>query len=115
MRGLPAEEVDHVDEIVDVAVTLGAAFGKLDPVVDAFQDAVAEAGLDAVDDVLPMRLHGLGELHEGRNLDRPYLCVPGIERVLRRYFVQLWNNFSDEGTEDAPCDCRCWRVSSVST
>ena len=28
----------------------------------------------------------------------------GIERMLRLYFVQLWNNFSDEGTEDALYD-----------
>jgi IS5 family transposase len=28
----------------------------------------------------------------------------GIERMLRLYFVQLWYNFSDEGTEDALYD-----------
>lgn len=28
----------------------------------------------------------------------------GLERMLRLYFVQLWNNFSDEGTEDALYD-----------
>jgi len=28
----------------------------------------------------------------------------GIERLLRLYFVQLWNHFSDEGTEDALYD-----------
>ena len=28
----------------------------------------------------------------------------GIERMLRLYFIQLWNNFSDEATEDALYD-----------
>jgi len=28
----------------------------------------------------------------------------GIERMLRLYFIQLWNNFSDEATEDAIYD-----------
>ena len=28
----------------------------------------------------------------------------GIERMLRLYFIQLWYNFSDEGTEDALYD-----------
>ena len=40
-----SEEVDHVDEIADVAVSPCPAFGELDLVVDAFQDAVAEVGL----------------------------------------------------------------------
>ena len=28
----------------------------------------------------------------------------GIERMLRLYFIQLWDNFSDEATKDAIYD-----------
>ena len=31
-----AEEVNHVDEVLDVAVASGASFGKLDFAIDAF-------------------------------------------------------------------------------
>ncbi len=40
-----AEEIGHVDEVLDVAVSACSAFGELDFVVDAFQEAIGQAGV----------------------------------------------------------------------
>ncbi len=74
-----AEEIGYVDEVLDVAVSACSAFGELDFVVDAFQEAIGQAGLDETHDAGPVGLDRLGELYErldAGTLDR--LC-PGRE------------------------------------
>jgi len=73
---LPAEEV------VDVAEAPGAAFGELDLDVDALHDAVADVGLDVVDDAAPMRPHSPGELHERGDLGLLHLGAPLLQECL---------------------------------
>ena len=47
---LSAKEVNHIDEVVDIAVAPGSSLGQLYFVVDALQDAISEPRLDELYD-----------------------------------------------------------------
>lgn len=57
-----AEEVGHVDEVLDVPVPACPSFGELDFVVDALEGAVGQVRIEEAHDPAPVRLDGFREL-----------------------------------------------------
>ncbi len=61
-----AQEVNHIDKVIEIAEPSGAAFGQLHFVVNAFQNTVGYSRFDKMNDAGPMRFNSFGKVHESR-------------------------------------------------
>ena len=84
---LSAQEIDHVDVVLDVSKAASTSFCQLDFAVDALQYCVGNVRLDKVNDPRPMRSECVGKLLKGLDFCLLNLSAPVVQKGIRRWLV----------------------------
>ena len=82
-----AQEIDHIDVVLDVSKAASTSFGQLDFAVDALQHCVGNVRLDKVNDSRPMRSECVGTLLKGWDFCLLNLSTPVVQKGIHRWLV----------------------------
>ena len=81
------KEINHIDEIINVAVASGSTFSQLNFAIDTFKNAVSHVRLNKMDNPRAMRSNRVGALHKSWNLGRFHLMTPLPQKSFSCWFV----------------------------
>ena len=79
MAEITCDQVGHENEVTGLAIPSGAGLGGLDQSVYGLHGSIAQGAFEAVEDTVPVRFQGQGELLEGCQLATARPSEPGSE------------------------------------
>lgn len=82
-----------MDEVIDISIAPGPSLGELNLMIDAFENAIGQAGFDEVDNAVPVRNDGFGKALKRWNLGGIDLGAPlgqeGVGTVFIRHTPEV--------------------------